>query len=93
MVADYKPTHDPNLDTFKVQYLIGGSAILALLFPMEYRISEVRASLFSESLLYTVQIRCCRLSLRLCAGKVSVGADEYRCRQTLIASYAGVVVY
>lgn len=42
MLNDYKPTHDPNLDTFKVQYLLGISAILAILFPHNYRFSEVR---------------------------------------------------
>lgn len=42
MLNEYKPTHDPNLDTFKVQYLLGGSAILALIFPEVYVISEVR---------------------------------------------------
>jgi hypothetical protein len=41
MLTDYKPTHDPNLDTFKVQYLILGSAILACAFPYEYRFHEV----------------------------------------------------
>ncbi|KAL1848024.1 endoplasmic reticulum retention protein [Paecilomyces lecythidis] len=40
MLNDYKPTNDPNLDTFKVQYLLGFSALLALLFPAEYSISE-----------------------------------------------------
>ena len=42
MLNEYKPTHDPNLDTFKVQYLLGGSAILALIFPEVYVTSEVR---------------------------------------------------
>lgn len=41
MLHDYKPTHDSNLDTFKVQYLLGISAVLAILFPHDYRISEV----------------------------------------------------
>lgn len=41
MLNDYKPTHDPNLDTFKVQYLIGGSAVLAILFPYSYVPSEM----------------------------------------------------
>ena len=41
MLNDYKPTHDPNLDTFKVQYLLGGSAILAVLFPYRYEFTEV----------------------------------------------------
>lgn len=43
MLNDYKPTHDPNIDTFKVQYLLGISVILALLFPHDYRLSEVRS--------------------------------------------------
>jgi len=41
MLNDYKPTHDPNLDTFKVQYLLGISAVLAILFPEKYTPSEV----------------------------------------------------
>lgn len=43
MLNDYKPTHDPNIDTFKVQYLIGGSLALAVLFPYRYEVAEVRA--------------------------------------------------
>lgn len=41
MLNDYKPTHDPNLDTFKVGYLLGGSAILAILFPYKYAVAEI----------------------------------------------------
>lgn len=41
MLNDYKPTHDPNLDTFKVGYLLGGSAILAILFPYKYTVAEI----------------------------------------------------
>ena len=41
MLNDYKPTHDPNIDTFKVQYLLGGSAVLAVLFPYKYEFTEV----------------------------------------------------
>ena len=41
MLNDYKPTHDPNLDTFKVQYLLGASAVLAIVFPYKYTFSEV----------------------------------------------------
>lgn len=41
MLADYKPTHDPNLDTFKVQYLLIGSAVLAVLFPRNYGLGEI----------------------------------------------------
>ncbi|KAJ5263726.1 hypothetical protein N7478_011331 [Penicillium angulare] len=41
MLNDYKPTHDPNLDTFKVQYLLGISALLAVLFPRKYQFFEI----------------------------------------------------
>lgn len=41
MLNDYKPTHDPNIDTFKVQYLLGGSAVLAILLPYRYEFTEV----------------------------------------------------
>lgn len=41
MLNDYKPTHDPNLDTFRVHYLLGGSAVLAVLFPYRYEFTEV----------------------------------------------------
>ena len=42
MLNDYKPTQDPNIDTFKVEYLLGGSAVLGILFPYKYEIIEVR---------------------------------------------------
>ncbi|KAF9882650.1 endoplasmic reticulum retention protein [Aspergillus nanangensis] len=41
MLNDYKPTHDPNIDTFKVQYLLLFSAVLALIFPHDYSFSEI----------------------------------------------------
>ncbi|KAL5332241.1 ER lumen protein retaining receptor-domain-containing protein [Aspergillus crustosus] len=41
MLNDYRPTHDPNLDTFKAQYLLASSALLALIFPHDYSISEI----------------------------------------------------
>ncbi|KAK3696008.1 endoplasmic reticulum retention protein [Vermiconidia calcicola] len=41
MLTDYKPTHDPNQDTFKVQYLIGGAAVLGLLLPYKYTVPEM----------------------------------------------------
>lgn len=41
MTTAYKPTHDPNLDTFRVQYLLGGSLVLAVLFPYKYTPSEI----------------------------------------------------
>lgn len=42
MLNDYRPTHDPNQDTFKVEYLVGGAAVLGILLPYKYTISEVR---------------------------------------------------
>ena len=41
MLNDYRPTHDPNQDTFKVEYLVGGAAVMGILFPYKYTISEV----------------------------------------------------
>jgi ER lumen protein retaining receptor len=41
MTTSYKPTHDPNLDTFRVQYLLGGSLALALIYPYSYTPSEI----------------------------------------------------
>jgi ER lumen protein retaining receptor len=43
MLNDYKPTHDPNIDTFKVQYLLGFSALFGLVFAHDYSLSEVGA--------------------------------------------------
>ena len=36
MLNDYRPTNDPNIDTFKVEYLLGASAVLAVLFPNRF---------------------------------------------------------
>jgi ER lumen protein retaining receptor len=41
MLNDYRPTQDPQLDTFRVSYLLGGSGVLALLFPLKYTIVEI----------------------------------------------------
>lgn len=41
MLNDYKPTHDPNQDTFRVEYLLGGAAVLAILFPYKYTPGEM----------------------------------------------------
>jgi len=41
MLNDYKPTHDPNQDTFKVEYLLAGSAVMGILFPYKYTITEI----------------------------------------------------
>ncbi|TQN72862.1 ER lumen protein-retaining receptor [Colletotrichum shisoi] len=41
MTTAYKPTNDPNQDTFRVQYLLGGAAVLAILFPYYYTFWEI----------------------------------------------------
>ncbi|KAI5864303.1 putative HDEL sequence binding protein [Durotheca rogersii] len=41
MTTKFKPTHDPNLDTFRVQYLLAGAAVLAVLLPYKYTVSEI----------------------------------------------------
>lgn len=41
MLNDYKPTHDPNVDTFRVQYLLGASLALGVLFPYKYTPTEM----------------------------------------------------
>jgi ER lumen protein retaining receptor len=41
MTQSYKPTNDPNLDTFRVQYLLGAAAVLAVVFPYAYTPWEI----------------------------------------------------
>lgn len=41
MLVTYKPTHDPNQDTFKVEYLLGGAAVLGIILPQQYTFTEV----------------------------------------------------
>ena len=54
MLNDYKPTQDPNIDTFKVQYLLAGSAVLAVFLPYKYTPTEVRVEI---ELHHTVRAR------------------------------------
>ncbi|KAI1842904.1 hypothetical protein JX265_012033 [Neoarthrinium moseri] len=41
MIAKYKPTIDQNLDTFRVQYLLGAAAVLAVVIPYKYTFNEI----------------------------------------------------
>lgn len=41
MTNAYRPTQDPNTDTFRVQYLLAGAAVLAVLLPYSYRPTEI----------------------------------------------------
>ncbi|KAK4908600.1 endoplasmic reticulum retention protein [Elasticomyces elasticus] len=58
MLNDYKPTHDPNLDTFRISYLLGAAAVLALLFPYAYTPAEIlwAFSLWLESVAILPQL-------------------------------------
>jgi ER lumen protein retaining receptor len=40
-VTVYRATYDPNLDTFRVEYLIGPSLVLGLLFNYEFSLTEI----------------------------------------------------
>ncbi|KAK5124486.1 hypothetical protein LTR85_001703 [Meristemomyces frigidus] len=41
MLVDFKPTHDPNQDTFKVEYLLGGALVLGIILPPRYQFTEM----------------------------------------------------
>jgi ER lumen protein retaining receptor len=41
MQNKYRPSHNRNIDTFKVEYLLGGSAVMALIFNLEFSVSEI----------------------------------------------------
>ncbi|KAK4556144.1 endoplasmic reticulum retention protein [Recurvomyces mirabilis] len=58
MLVDYKPTHDPNQDTFKVEYLLGGALVLGVVLPPSYAITEMlwAFSLWLESVAILPQL-------------------------------------
>ena len=41
MKKEYRPTHDPQIDTFMTRYLLAGAALLAIIFPYKYTIAEL----------------------------------------------------
>jgi len=41
MKFPFQPTHDPNLDTFKIEYLLVGSFVASLVFNYEFSLSEI----------------------------------------------------
>ncbi|KAK5135733.1 hypothetical protein LTR08_004719 [Meristemomyces frigidus] len=41
MLVDFKPTHDPGQDTFKVEYLLGGALVLGVVLPPRYQFTEM----------------------------------------------------
>lgn len=42
MKIKFKATNDPRLDTFQVQYVVGGAALLALIVNYAFTFQEVR---------------------------------------------------
>lgn len=42
MKMRFKATYDPALDTFRIEFLLGGCALLALVLNYEFTILEVR---------------------------------------------------
>ncbi|KAF4620505.1 hypothetical protein D9613_000985 [Agrocybe pediades] len=41
MKFKYRPTHDPSIDTFKIEYLLGPCFIFSLLFNYKFSVSEI----------------------------------------------------
>ncbi|CAL1711495.1 unnamed protein product [Somion occarium] len=58
MKFKYRPTHDPSIDTFRIEYLVGPCVILALLFNYKFSFTEVlwSFSIFLESLAILPQL-------------------------------------
>ena len=56
--AEHRPTHDPSIDTFRVEYLLGPCAVLALLFHYKFTIPELlwSFSIFLESVAILPQL-------------------------------------
>lgn len=54
----FRPTNDPSIDTFRVEYLVGPALILALLFNYSYSLTEVfwSFSIFLESVAILPQL-------------------------------------
>ena len=50
MKRPFRPTHDPNLDTFKIEYLLIGSFVASLVFNYEFSLSEVNLPIHSSAL-------------------------------------------
>lgn len=54
----YRPTHDPSIDTFRIEYLLGPCIILALIFNYAFAVTEVlwSFSIFLESVAILPQL-------------------------------------
>jgi len=58
MKAKFRPTHDPSIDTFRVEYLLGPCALLALIFNYSFNPTEIMwsFSIFLESVAILPQL-------------------------------------
>lgn len=58
MKVKYRPTHDPAIDTFKVEYLVGPCVILGLIFNYEFKFTEIlwSFSIFLEAVAILPQL-------------------------------------
>ncbi|KAI0067566.1 ER lumen protein retaining receptor [Artomyces pyxidatus] len=58
MKFQFRPTNDPSIDTFRLEYLVGPAFVLALLFNYEYSLTEVAwsFSIFLESVAILPQL-------------------------------------
>jgi len=58
MKMKFRPTHDPSIDTFRIEYLLGPSAVLALIFNYGFNPTEVlwAFSIFLESVAILPQL-------------------------------------
>ncbi|KAH8103269.1 ER lumen protein retaining receptor-domain-containing protein [Cristinia sonorae] len=58
MKYKFRPTHDPSIDTFRIDYLLAPCAVLALLFNYGFRPSEIlwSFSIFLESVAILPQL-------------------------------------
>ncbi|KAF7980107.1 hypothetical protein HWV62_39515 [Athelia sp. TMB] len=54
----YRPTHDPSIDTFRLEYLLGPSALLALIFNYAFTPTEIlwAFSIYLESVAILPQL-------------------------------------
>jgi len=58
MKAKFRPTHDPSIDTFRVEYLVGPCVLLSLIFNYSFNPSEIlwSFSIFLESVAILPQL-------------------------------------
>jgi ER lumen protein retaining receptor len=56
MKGPFRPTHDPNIDTFKVEFLVLGAFVASMIFNYEYSLAEVRVTIDKHDVIGTVVI-------------------------------------